>query len=309
MEISGFLDGIYAIHPDNGRASNAYLNQVEIDLQRRLGDRAEVCVAVAYDESFGIGAATMSYAFRSVEVEDGEPSPLISNWTASVGQFDVPFGLDYGRYASVDRPSVSEPEVCGATHGNWNDVGLLTTVMTRFGSLDAWTVKGMDSRMWNSTEEIPEDVADDDERWLTVESRASGGARLDVTLIPGLGWGATAARGWAVAGEPAFTLVGLHAQGKWKSFRLQTEAIRAVKAEHVTPTVVRGCYVEAKQTFDPVFAVGRWDYVEEGEVNPLRYYNMGGGVTVTDGLECRTEYRIQSPSHTGQVLFQVVARF
>ncbi|MFZ5433914.1 MAG: hypothetical protein ACOZB3_09090, partial [Calditrichota bacterium] len=266
-------------------------------------------LGVAFDESFTIGVATMSYSLIRNESEDEDASPFFGNWTATAGQFDVPFGLDYHKYASVDRLTVTQPLICEQSHGGWNDIGLLNTLETEIGSLDAWVVKGIDSRIWDSAEEVPEDVADDDPRWTDVPSQVSGGMQLNVSPIADVDFGCSVTRGWSEERSPAFSLIGLHAQGGWKNSSIKTEFIRAVKAEMTAPQVTRGFYVEVLQAFDPVFVIGRVDYVEDAKADIMHYYSAGGGVMITEGLEWRTEYQMHSETHEGRVLFQVVAGF
>ncbi|RPH94356.1 hypothetical protein EHM69_07600 [candidate division KSB1 bacterium] len=309
LEITGFLDGIYAYDPDHKTNSRAAINQVEVDLARELNERAGVALSLWYDESFVVGAATISYALRDIESEENKPVPLISNWTITAGQFDMPFGLDYFRYTSIARPTITMPDAVMATHNGWNDIGLMSSWSFRYGSLDFYGVKGFENRVWNSDEEIPGDVADDDERWQTVQPQISGGTRLHLNIIPKVECGLSLARGWSSGRDPVMSLAGVHAQTGYRGFSVMGEMLYSRKAETVKPLTARGFYLEAMQSIGKLYAIARHDYVDEESAEILRYYSFGAGVRIAENLFCRTEFRTNESGADRRLYLQVAAGF
>ena len=308
LEVSGFMDGVYDASLDRQNESNAALNQVELDVVREMGSRAQISLSLCYDEAIVVGAATIAFAPYVRESAEGEPAPAISNWTFTAGQFDIPFGLDYVYYCSPDRSSITQPDACAATHDSWNDVGLMSSFGTRWGSLDVYAVKGFETRVWNSDEDNSA-AADDDERWYYSQPQVSGGTRLNLTPIPDVECGVSWARGWLTNRTAESTLSGAHAQAGYKNFLVKAEGIRLLKAESVKPTTVEGWYVEGLQSMGRFFALGRYDYVNDEESGVARYYSVGGGVKLIENLECRMEYRADEHSADRHLQTQVVAKF
>ena len=309
LEVSGFFDGVYQADLNDSRRNDAALNQIELDLLRPLGKRAEAALSLCYDEEFYVGAATMSYAMYLAEETEKDGGPLISEWVATAGQFDVPFGLDYEMYCSIDRPTITSPAVVEATHDSWNDLGFLTSLNARLGRLDAFVVKGYESEVWNSDEELPVDVSSDDERWLIVSPEVSAGARLSMSVLSGIECGASLARGWASHGAAAMSLVGVHARVRHQGFSVKAEGISSRKAESVAPRSTEGYYVEMQQSFGRVYGIARADQVDDDLYGNGRYYGAGAGVTVVEGLLARGEFQWNASEETGQVFLQVAARF
>lgn len=309
LEISGFFDGVAEFNPADNSQASAALNQVEIDIARGLGRRGEVFLAVVFDESFGVGAATVSYHLIARNAAEGRPTPALESWTMTAGQFDVPFGLDCGRYASIDRPTITPPVVCAATHNGWNDVGLQSGVGGRYGGLDVYAVRGLETTIWNDADEIPPDVAADDERWLTIKPNFSGGARLRFVPVPGLECGGSAARGYHSDSRTAFTLTGLHARSEWGALALQAEAIRGRYAEAHAPFTVRGWYLEGLYDLGRCYTTARFDNLKDSDVTTGRSYSVGAGVRIVENLQCRMEYVLAAESTNNRLLFQIAAAF
>lgn len=309
LEVSGFMDGVYDAALDRQSESNAALNQVEIDIARDIGSQAEVGLSLCYDETIVVGAATIAFAPYLRESDEGQSAPSVSKWTLTAGQFSVPFGLDYVYYCSPDRPTITQPDVYAATHESWNEVGLTSSLGTRWGSLDVYAVKGFETRVWNSEDEINNDATDDDERWLYSQPQVSCGARLNLTLIPGVECGASFARGWQTNRTVEHTISGAHVQAGYRNFLLKAEGIRLLKAESVKPTMVEGWYLEGMQGFGRFFALARQDYVNDEESGIARHYSVGGGVRIDENLECRAEYRTDENGADRHLLTQVVAKF
>jgi len=122
LQIYGFGDLLANFQKENdGETFN--IGQAEVDLESDLTDKFSMALAIAYDEgNFTIGAFTADYNIWSAS----ETTPSlwgIENVTIGGGQFDVPFGIDYHVYPSIDHKLVSTPLVVESTHDSWNDLG------------------------------------------------------------------------------------------------------------------------------------------------------------------------------------------
>jgi hypothetical protein len=122
LRIFGFGD-LLATFRDETDGRTFDVGQAEVDMEGELTDRLAMSLAIAYDEgSFGIGALTVDYSAWFAD-ESRPPMLGIENVTVGGGQFDVPFGIDYHVYPSIDRKLVSSPLIVENTHDSWNDYG------------------------------------------------------------------------------------------------------------------------------------------------------------------------------------------
>lgn len=143
LGVAGFSDFLVALRGADASGENFALGQAEVDLSADWQSRTVVDVAVAYDagaESFGLGALTATFQLTD------EQSGLFGSqdWGASMalGKFDVPFGLDYNYYPSLERRFVSAPLAVSEVHGFWNDVGVQATVDGPYASATMFAVNG-----------------------------------------------------------------------------------------------------------------------------------------------------------------------
>ena len=133
VEIVGFADFWYVLRQAEEEGNDFEIGQVEVDLETVIDERIVVGVAVAYDpggETFGLGAFTVDFHLFGSEGDHFRPVGGVDHSGIMVGQFDVPFGVDWNVYPSIDRKLVSGPLVVESTHDFWNDYGVQGYVET-----------------------------------------------------------------------------------------------------------------------------------------------------------------------------------
>ena len=290
LQMSGFLDAVYTSHSEKGAQNTAAFNQIELDLAHEVNDRTAIGLSICYKDVFILGAATIAYRLYQKD----ETTPLqafsLANWNMTAGQFDIPFGLDYQVYTSISRKTITMPTVVSKTHGGWNDLGILNSMGFGLGTVDAFAVKGFSSQYWTSNEPFDESASDDDPRWAECESNVSGGVRASFTMIPGIEYGASVARGWLSGGGRAMSMAGVHAQTTWQPFKLKGEAIICNKAESLHKEVTRGLYAEVFKPLGRFFAIGRFGLCGRGIYRPKQILQLGH--RTHDPRKARIPYRI-----------------
>ncbi len=126
LEISGFADFQHTPSTSEGRADDPFaMGQAELDLGSSLSDEVAIGAALAFDgDAFALGALTIDFHLFG---EEGHflKADNIDNSGVILGQFDVPFGIDYQVYVSLDRDLISPPLVVQSTHAAWNDYGAI----------------------------------------------------------------------------------------------------------------------------------------------------------------------------------------
>ena len=116
LELSGFADILWQIHDPEFGTETFALGQAEIDLATSLEDRIDVEMAVAYDPdagSFGLGALVMDFRLFGDPESHFFSFDGVDHAGLVIGQMDVPFGIDWMVYPSIDRKLITGPLVVG----------------------------------------------------------------------------------------------------------------------------------------------------------------------------------------------------
>lgn len=118
IEFSGFADILYSGYEGAGEFG---YGQFEIDLSTEISPWASIEGAVAYNAESGTFEAGAGF----IDLHwGGEANHPFAAWGMLIGQFDVPFGIDYLHIPSPDRFLVTAPLANQFTIDSWNDIGL-----------------------------------------------------------------------------------------------------------------------------------------------------------------------------------------
>jgi hypothetical protein len=313
LEISGFVD-VLSNHQSSAEDKVDFgLGQAEVDLASELYERAAIEVAIAYNNetgNFELGAAIIDFHLFEGEGSHARPEFGIDHSSIIVGQFDVPFGIDYAVYASADRKMITAPRVVDITHGGWNDLGLQFALETTHGSIVAYAVNGFES----STEVLDEvaslaagvDVFEE----IDTSPANAFGTRIGIAPFSALEFGSSFAAGWNASGHSEMTLVGADLQFSMFNLELKGEFIYHSLNRSIAEENNRGYYIQSLyQLFDRVFVVGRYGSFKPDGADWIGQMSGGAGYALTDGLELRFESLINENSDNNQNLLQIVAGF
>ena len=177
-DVSAFLDFQHAWTNEATEASphdDFHVGQLEIDLSAETNRHLSAEAAVAFDqdaEAFVLGAA-----FVDLHREAG--ARLVG---VTLGQFDVPFGIDRHCYASIDRPLVSTPLAVASTHGCWNDQGITAYVEGERLTLLGFATNGYSVSIGSGDESLDGDP------------RHAIGGRCEVRILDEMAIGASVAK-------------------------------------------------------------------------------------------------------------------
>ncbi len=301
LQITGFGDLVAKVAEEND--GNTFgIGQVEIGLESDLTDAVSFALAIAYDDgAFGIGAFTIDWT--AWEREEGASASFagITNVTVGGGQFDVPFGIDWQVYPSIDRRLVSTPLVVGHTHNCWNDLGGYFSAEATWGKAILFGVNGFCREDHDQTSEESEAASD-----------VALGGRLGLIPLANLEVGGSYA---LVLGQDAtddMELVGADMQFSIENFTLKGEYIvHRFKGGESNDFSIDGSYLHG------VYDIGSWYLVarygersreQEGEDKVSRF-SGGVGRVVSDQVELRLEYQANSGSVDDAAFFQVAVGF
>ena len=314
IEITGFMDFISSYHNTIADETNISLGQAEIDLTKDIGSNKSIELAIAYnnDESkFELGAAILDiHLSNSVGERHNRKSSYIHS-SLIVGQFDVPFGIDYQSYASVDRKLISAPRVVDLTHEGWNDVGLNLTMENSYGNLSVFVVNGFESsaeitsQVINIATGLPEDQIDEVD---TTPSNAFGG-RLGMNLFSGLEVGSSLALGLNADNKDEMMIIGADVQYNMSNLLIKGEYIQHSVNRSVQEENHKGYYLQSLYNFDSFFLTSRYGSFKPDGVEWVGQLSIGGGIPISDGVEIRVESLIHESSANNITMLQFVSEF
>ena len=298
LQIVGFGD-LLTTFQDERDGSTFDIGQAEVDLESELTDRFAIVLAIAYDEgSFAIGAFTADYNVWSAS----ESTPLIlgiENVTIGGGQYDVPFGIDYHVYPSIDRKLISSPLVVENTHDSWNDLGGYASAEATWGNVTAFVANGF---CHERTDPAGEELA-------THNDLAIGG-RLGLTPHESVELGGSVARIHGLDQSHDMLLAGADIQLAVANFEIKGEYIaHRFGSSESNDFTNDGYYIQG------VYSIGDWNLVGRyGEFRPnqrsheIARTSAGIGRSINDIIELRFEYQANNAAQDVAV-FQVAFGF
>ena len=224
-------------------------------------------------------------------------------WDISVkaGQFDIPFGIDWRSYASVDRRMVTVPLMVDATHEGWNDLGATLHLERGPLALDAFLVNGSSCGRGQGTCKINRE-----------EVVRSFGARLGCVPLEGLELGFSGALFHDLDGTTVMTLWG--ADGQWRQgpWLVKGEYLQQIADQNTVAEATNdGAYLQVLRELGRTFVFARHDFlVHESKDSPdLQRWELGAGYVVRDGLEVRLEQQLGGASLGDMTWLQMVMTF
>lgn len=283
VQIGGFAD-IYNERSAQSRLAGQYrVGQVEVGLSADLSSRVGIEAAVARDGS-APALAVLVADFRLVDSGDVQSALGVESLNVLVGRFDVPFGIDWHVYPSIDRLLVSGPLVVDGTHGGWNDLGVQAYAEAGRFDLVGYAVRGadIDAAEWAAGTRV---------------GVRSGDAALGLSLA-GLHDG---------SGLPNRHLLGADIQWSFNSLSAKAEYVRRWPAARGQDGVQHGAYAQGTWENQRYFAVVRLGALETADGDEQRL-SVGGGWRMRENCQLRMEFQANSAAR--EVLFtQLVVGF
>lgn len=283
VRIGGFAD-IYNERSAQSRLAGQYrVGQVEVGLSADLSSRVGIEAAVARDGS-APALAVLVADFRLVDSGDVQSALGVESLNVLVGRFDVPFGIDWHVYPSIDRLLVSGPLVVDGTHGGWNDLGVQAYAEAGRFDLVGYAVRGadIDAAEWAAGTRV---------------GVRSGDAALGLSLA-GLHDG---------SGLPNRHLLGADIQWSFNSLSAKAEYVRRWPAARSQDGVQHGAYAQGTWENQRYFAVVRLGALETADGDEQRL-SVGGGWRMRENCQLRMEFQANSAAR--EVLFtQLVVGF
>lgn len=307
VDVSGFFDVQYAKPSDQQDVFSGFqYGQFEIDLSARTGRRVmmEGALALNADEQKfepGLGYLQVDLSPRLTGQRARSSGSYLREFGVQLGQFDVPFGLDYKVMRSIDRSLVHAPLMNRRSIDSWNSIGANVYLRSEQWNLVGFVVNGL------------------------TDGYTAGG-RIGLKPGPNMELGFSYARGMTLQdGLQTTEIVGADIQGVARQFTWKGEALFSRGVLNGEPSADPmdahwGLYLHGKYdilTFHrvPLFLVGRYgrwmpmdSFKERLNLSPEQELTIGMGANVAYQSQIRLEYQANFRD-PGALTFQFVVGF
>lgn len=317
VKVSGHLD-VRAVEGNVAVGNNDFqIGQFVLGLSSAVNHKIDAHMEVAYASEAREVAVDEAYINWRVFEWDGQPKandPLQFRETGFVvGQFDVPFGIDWRSYSSIDRPLVSLPLVVTNMHKGWNDLGAQFYATTTWSTLSVFAVNGFGTSpalRVNEVNQLPEPlIAADLETDQNVLPTEAYGARFGLFMSEFVEFGTSFAAGYMEDNTQQSRMFGVDASLNFEQVELRSEFISRRRELTSGRYLDLGYYVQSLYRQGRMFGVIRADAYrpDEGKTN---FCGSGGaGYQVFDNAQLRAEYRLAEGSSNDTVYLQSVIAF
>ncbi|MEE9553963.1 MAG: hypothetical protein V3W18_06655 [candidate division Zixibacteria bacterium] len=322
LEITGFGDLFTAFYKGDETNNDFEIGQVEVDLETNIDEKIIIGAAIAYDaesETFGLGAFTVDIHLFDIDAGHFRPINGIDHSGVIIGQFDIPIGIDWYVYPSIDRKLVSAPLAATMTHDGWNDYGIQGYVDTRYFNAVVYGVNGFGYQTaydsigtflgYNEWGYDPEDPTLDIQ---DSEMKFSFGGRIGVKPHELVEIGGSYGGFANQEDKLDMALTGFDIQFHYENFALKGEYIsHKIGIADDNEQINSGYYGQGTYDFSNYFVVARYgefDPYLEG-VDNLTRFSAGIGWRLLEGCETRLEYQKNSEENTDVTYLQLVVGF
>jgi hypothetical protein len=305
IQITGFADFGYAAHQGEDQPDDYGFGQMEVDLATGIGKCIGVTAAIAYKtetETFGSREFVVDFSILGSKGNHFYEASGIDHAGIAAGQFDVPFGIDWQVYPSIDRKLVSAPLIVESTHNLWNDYGVQAYLETSQFNVVVFGTNGF-GYQWVDEFSVPTEIS---------VNMAVGG-RVGFAPHEWVEIGGSYASFFNEDDENDMDMVGADLQFNYEDLSIKGEYImQRTGLTYDEPWEDSGFYAQGMYDFGRVFLVGRYGTLfafEEGADDWTRI-SAGAGWTILQGAELRLEYQNNSAEWVDDVTFlQLVVGF
>lgn len=316
IDVSGHLD-IRAVEGNTAVKNNDFqIGQFAIDLSSKINDRVTASMEIAYADAARDVVVDEAYADWSLFRWNGYSStePLgVTKTGVIVGQFDVPFGLDWRSYNSLKRKLVSVPLVISEIHRGWNDLGVQFYGEATWANWSVFAVNGFGTspalRLGQNDVLPPRLIASDEEAADNIIPNEAYGARFGLYMNDQVEFGTSFAAGYGQNNDQQSRMFGFDVTAAFDELELKGEFISRRRDFSSGRWDDLGYYVQGAYAWGKQFGVIRGD-VYRPEGGPAEFStSAGAGYIVHDNAQLRVEYRMAEGSSNDTIFLQTAVAF
>lgn len=322
IDLTGFADFFASAPQVRSEGPGFQFGQVELDLEAPLAPGISFEAGVAFDPNenhFGVGSFLIDFDIFESDESHSRQTEGIDHTGIVVGQFDVPFGLDWHVYPSIDRNLVTIPLVVERTHAMWNDFGIMAYTEHHLFNIVGFAVNGFPYESgWDSNGNLlgyhgvgydPEDAST-----TTLEHgcQASLGGRLGVSYGLPVELGSSAALFFDQDRTIDMMMNAFDLQTGWRFLDFKGEyLIHTIGNNQPVSHQHHGWYVQVTAELNQYYLTGRFGQFspDDATLGNEEALSLGAGWRFEENIIFRFEQRYDLDSKTGPTFLQVAVGF
>ncbi len=284
---SGFGDFLTKI--DNDDSKQVFeIGQAELSFEYPFSDKTNLSLAIAYNgESFEIGAFFYEHL---IQKENSQNS-----YSFIIGQFDVPFGIDWQVYPSIDRNLISSPLIVSETHDGWNDLGVNVNFENNIFSGSIYTINGFTHECSNI-----------DNNLIISENNYAIGSQITFKIKENLSIGGSIAYIDDKNNLYDMNLYGTDFLWSHKNLSLKAEYIRHANTNGSDKNFHDdGYYLQSKYDFSKFYIVNRISSYRHINEEIIYQYSSGAGITIQENVIARAEWHHETKDNKNELFLQL----
>lgn len=305
-EIGGFFDVINSTDMEAGQNTGFTVNQFEIAISQSYDSPISIDAAIGYNKDDGkmeLADAVIHYTSKlgSEHIIFGTDT-IHAHAGISIGQTDVPFGIDYLSFDAPVRPVVTQPLIYQKTVGEWSGTGINIHTTQKNYNLDLFSTNGLNGDL-------------------------TFGAHSGFTFINNLEFGFSYAAEFSSIDTKSNWITGVDFAATLGSLDIKSEylwtknLLDAAQDTISSDKIYQGFYVQLSNDFEnvinlPVFATARFGYWESemdrdfsGDKDTQNRITLGLGYRTDYDAEVRIEYlsdQVEDDSRYNVLTLQLV---
>lgn len=313
VEISGFADFYYGVREADNYDGDFEFGQAELGFATEINEKVSVEAATTYDpveELFGMGRFIVDFLLQEKENR---------NTGLAIGKFDVPFGIEWHVYHTLDRKFVTGPLAAELTHEYWNDYGIQVYSETDWYNGVLYLSNGFSYEAgydtsgkflgYNGFGYDPKKSAGSVKE---SESKNGIGGRIGLTPIDKIEVGGSFAIIQNNDHETDQSLYGIDLQANLGDLAVKGEYVSHTIGSAEDNTVTNtGMYLQGVYTYGRFLTGLRYGMFEpdfEG-VDSINRISLLYGLVITEGAEIRLEYQANSEKEDDVAFLQLAVGF
>lgn len=290
VEFSGFGDFLTIIEHDDSHQIFE-IGQAELDIEFPYSESSLLSLAISYDDSkFTLGSFYYEYSFT-------KKNSAVA-YTLGIGQFDVPFGIDWEVYPSIDRNLITSPLIVSETHDSWNDLGIYFNFENKVIKSTIFTING-----------FSHECVDKNNIQIVTESNYAVGSRVAFIMIENLEIGGSIAYVDDKQNLHNLNLYGVDMSWSLKNLSLKAEYIQHIVNNNSKNLEDSGYYIQSKYDLHNLYLVSRISSHKHIDADYAYQYSSGIGITIQKNVIVRTELQRDSENNSSSLFMQLAVRY
>jgi hypothetical protein len=305
MEMSGYADVQHVTWENTPETNDPFrVGQAELGFSSTLSPQVGMDATIAYwNEDLYLNRFAVDFHLWGPANDHYWNAPNLESSGIQVGRFDVPFGVDWQVYDSINRRLVSKPLAVERTHSTWNDYGVNLYFNTSWWNLKVFGLNGFgyETAFEDGTGAILgfngigyDPASRNGYDVVEFDTNLAVGGRVGIVTTPWLELGGSYSGFFNQDNEIDMSLMGADLQFDWNEWEIKGEYIvHELGSTFDDSEQAFGYYGQGIYHWDDYYFVGRYGTFDSGHegMDAETRMSVGAGWWLLSNVSLRAEYQ------------------